>query len=58
MKDKTSRILDNGTIVEVSGQLQALVALPIVKYTFICSLDSFMKLYLFPGLVICLLSLF
>jgi hypothetical protein len=52
-EDKSSCILNHGTNVEVSGQLQAVIALSVVKYTFFCSFDSFVKLYLFPDLVIC-----
>jgi hypothetical protein len=55
-EDKSSYILDHGANVEVSGQLQAVTALTVVKYTFVCSFDSFMKLYLFPDLVICRLT--
>jgi hypothetical protein len=52
-KDKSPCILDHGTNVEVSGQLQAVIALPVVKHMFTCSFDSFMKLSLLPDLVIC-----
>lgn len=46
-------ILDHFTGVEVSGQLQAPLALPGVKYLFIRSFDCFLKRHLLHGLDIC-----
>jgi hypothetical protein len=46
-------ILDHFTGVEVSGQLQAPIPLPGVKYLFIRPFDCFLKRYFLHGLDIC-----
>jgi hypothetical protein len=44
MEGVKTNLSDHDTNVEVSGQLQAVIALPVVKYTFVSSFDSFMNL--------------